>query len=76
MDYKYDSDSDILSVTISKKPFVYAEEMGDFVVHFDKNGKPVYIEILNAKQFTHHAKTVIPSAILNNSKFTSQSYVS
>ena len=51
MDYKYDPESNVLSVTISQKPYDYAEEMGDFIVHFDKNNKPVYIEILNANKF-------------------------
>lgn len=36
MKYNYDSESDVLSVTISKRPFDYAEELGDFIVHFDK----------------------------------------
>lgn len=36
MMYKYDKESDVLAVTISKIPFDYAEEMGDFIVHFDK----------------------------------------
>ena len=64
-DYKYDSDSDILSVTISKKPFDYAEEMGDFIVHFDKSGKPVYVEILNARSFVKQASTVLPKLPVN-----------
>ncbi len=55
MDYKYDPESNVLSVTISQKPYDYAEEMGDFIVHFDKNNKPVYIEILNANKFLKKA---------------------
>lgn len=60
MDYKYDPESNVLSVTISKRPFDYAEEMGDIIVHFDKKNKPVYIEILNANTFITKAITVFP----------------
>lgn len=60
MKYKYDQESNVLSVTVSKKPFDYAEEMGDIIVHFDKKNKPVYIEILNANTFLKKAVTVLP----------------
>lgn len=62
MQYKYDPESDVLSVTISKKPFDFAEEMGDFIVHFDKNNKPVYVEILNANQFIAKAAQTLPKS--------------
>lgn len=65
MKYKYDKDADILAVTISKEPFDYAEEMGDFIVHFSKKNKPVYIEILNASSFLNKAQEVIPSSASN-----------
>jgi len=37
MDYKYnyDPESNILSITMSDQPFDYAEQTGDFIVHFD-----------------------------------------
>lgn len=60
MKYKYDPEANILAVTLSKKPFDYAEEMGDFIVHFDKKNKPVYIEILNADKFLKDAATILP----------------
>ena len=65
MKYNYDSDSDVLSIALSKKPFDYAEEMGDFIVHFDKKNKPVYIEILNANRFLVNATTVLPKSAKN-----------
>lgn len=64
MRYKYDSESDVLAVTLTKKPFDYAEEMGDFIVHFDKKGKPVYVEILNASKFIINAATTLPKSSL------------
>lgn len=38
MDYKYnyDPESNVLSITMSDQPFDYAEQTGDFIVHFDK----------------------------------------
>lgn len=62
MEYKYDSDADILSVTIQDKAFDYASEMGDFIVHFSKEGKPVYLEILNASKFLTKAKNILPES--------------
>lgn len=62
MGYKYDPDADVLAIEISKEPFDYAEEVGDFVVHFTKKGKPVYVEILNAHRFLRDATKTITSA--------------
>jgi len=64
MKYSYDKESDILAITVSQKPFDYAEEMGDFIVHFNKNNKPVYVEILNASKFITNAATILPKSSL------------
>lgn len=61
MGYKYDPDADVLAIEISKEPFDYAEEVGDFVVHFTKRGKPVYVEILNAHRFIRDATKIVSS---------------
>jgi len=44
---KYETSDDILNIWISKRPVDYAEQYGDFIIHFSKSKKPVYIEILN-----------------------------
>lgn len=62
MRYKYDKESDVLAVTISKAPFDYAEEMDDFIVHFDRKNKPVYVEILNASKFLTKATITLPES--------------
>jgi len=62
MKYSYDKQSKILRIKIADKPFDYAEEMGNFVVHFDKENKPVYIEILNADQFIKETTAIIRPA--------------
>jgi len=48
---KYDSEADVLTVVVAEKgKLAYAEEVGDIVVHFDENGKPLFLEILNASK--------------------------
>jgi len=60
MKYSYDPEADILAIKIANKPYDYAEELGDFIVHFNKNNKPVYIEILNANNFVKQTLNLIP----------------
>lgn len=47
----YEPEADVLRIEISKKPIDYAKEMGNVVVHFSPEGLPVYLEILEAKDF-------------------------
>jgi len=48
---KYDEEADVLTVVVAEKgKLAYAEEVGDIVVHFDKNGKPLFMEILKASK--------------------------
>jgi len=63
MKYNYDSESDVLSISLSKKPFLYAREMGDVIVHFDKKDNPVYLEFLNAKNFVKKAGGSFPKEL-------------
>lgn len=48
---KYSKDVDALLIEISDKDIDYAEEQGQIIVHFSREGQPVLIEILDAKQF-------------------------
>jgi uncharacterized protein YuzE len=52
MKVRYDEDDDILTYEVSDEPIEYAEEMGQIVIHFTKNSKPVLLEILNARIFS------------------------
>ena len=63
MKYSYDQESDILAIWIVNKPFDYAEEMGDFIVHFDKKNNPVYVEIMRAHKFLKKATTILPKSV-------------
>ena len=48
---KYDCDADVLTVILKDKgKLSHAEEVGDIVVHFDENGKPLFMEILKASK--------------------------
>jgi len=48
---KYDSGADVLTVIVAETgKLAYAEEVGDIIVHFDKKGKPLFMEILNASK--------------------------
>jgi len=48
---KYDDEADILTVVVVEKgKLSYAEEIGDIIVHFDENGKPLFMEILKASK--------------------------
>ena len=60
MKYKYDEESDVLAIFLSEEPYVYAKEMGDIVVHFDKKDKPVYLEFLNAHNFVRGITRSLP----------------
>lgn len=58
----YDKKSDILYFVLKSGPADYAEEVSDFVtVEYDKNNKPIGIEIFKAsevvgKEFINSAK--------------------
>jgi len=48
---KYDGDADVLTIFLKGKgKLSHAEEVGDVVVHFDRDGKPLFMEILKASK--------------------------
>jgi uncharacterized protein YuzE len=48
---KYDGDADVLTIILKGKgKLSHAEELGDVIVHFDKDGKPLFMEILKASK--------------------------
>jgi len=55
----YDAESDVMRVEISKRPIDYAKEMGNIVVHFTKEGLPVYLEVLEARKFLTKTKKIL-----------------
>jgi uncharacterized protein YuzE len=48
---RYDGDADVLTVILEEKgKLSHAEEVGDIVVHYGKDGKPLFLEILRASK--------------------------
>jgi uncharacterized protein YuzE len=47
----YEPEADVLRIEIKKGKFYDTMELGNFVIHLDKNLKPFYMEILKAKEF-------------------------
>jgi len=48
---KYDGDADVLTIILKGRGKVsHAEEVGDVIVHFDEDGKPLFMEILKASK--------------------------
>jgi len=48
---KYDAEADVLMVMVAEEgKLSFAEEVGDIIVHFDENGKPLFMEILKASK--------------------------
>jgi len=48
---RYSKDVDALLVELSKGTIDHAEESGQLIVHFTKEGEPVLLEILDARDF-------------------------
>lgn len=43
----YESEADVLTIMLNKKgKLSHAEEIDDVVVHMDRDGKPLFLEIL------------------------------
>ncbi|MEK7586317.1 MAG: DUF2283 domain-containing protein [Patescibacteria group bacterium] len=55
----YEPEADVLSWEVSKQPIDFAKEIGNFVVHFNKNQTPVLVEILEASKFLMKADNLI-----------------
>jgi uncharacterized protein YuzE len=48
---RYDADADVLTIIIEEKgKLSHAEELGDIIVHFSEDGKPLFMEILRASK--------------------------
>lgn len=50
MKYKYDSKTDILVLQLSNENPDFGEQSGSIITHYNKDGKPVEIEILDASE--------------------------
>ncbi|TSC80049.1 MAG: hypothetical protein G01um101429_253 [Parcubacteria group bacterium Gr01-1014_29] len=59
----YDADADVMSwETTQKGKIDYATEIGNFVVHFSKDNKPLLIEVLEASKILKKSERKIEKA--------------
>ncbi|NKQ37996.1 MAG: DUF2283 domain-containing protein [Methanosarcinales archaeon] len=63
MKLHYSQKEDILMYEVGDGKIDYAEEMGSIIVHFNKQGKPLLIEILNASEFITQATKFLMKSI-------------
>ncbi len=59
----YEKDDDVLNIWFSKRSIDYATQNGDVIVHFTKEGEPVYIEILDASEFLREQSKALPKDV-------------
>lgn len=63
MKVKYYTEDDILVMKLSNNAIDYAEESDWVIVHFDKNDKPVRVEILDATRFLKEEYKALPLSV-------------
>ena len=68
--FNYDPEADILSWEITGRPIEYAKEIGNVVIHFNKNHSPVLIEILEATKLLTSALGILEKSGITLSKST------
>ncbi|MBI4080272.1 MAG: DUF2283 domain-containing protein [Candidatus Levybacteria bacterium] len=42
--FTYEKEDDILNIWLSDEAFDYADQTGDVIIHFTRDGRPVYIK--------------------------------
>lgn len=52
MEYKYDHKTDILLIRLSDEKPDFGEQKENIITHYNKQGKPIEIEILDASKTT------------------------
>lgn len=60
MKLKYSNEDDVLMIELNKEPIDYAEQKGDFIVHFSPKREAVLIEILDATRFLKDINKKLP----------------
>lgn len=55
----YEPEADVLRVEAGRRPIDYATEVGNMIIHFSREGLPVYFEILEASKFVKKARTLL-----------------
>lgn len=50
MEYEYDRETDILTIVLRDEELDYAEQTENIIMHHGSDGKPVEIELLDARE--------------------------
>lgn len=58
----YEPEADVLRIETGRDPITYAAELGNVIVHFNRNDKPIYFEILEASKFLQKAALLLPAS--------------
>ena len=64
MIYRYDRKTDILVLILGKGKLDFAEQEGEIITHYNKSGRPLEIEILDARK---NARNIV-NAIVKTKK--------
>ena len=59
----YEKEDDVLMIELNNKKIDYAEQTGDFIVHFSPEREAVLLEILDASRFFAKQSRVLPKEI-------------
>ncbi len=65
MKFKYNKEDDAILIELNDKVIDFAEQSGDFIVHFSAKREPVLIEILDASQFLKNISLRLPDKVRN-----------
>ncbi|HEY4515559.1 MAG TPA: DUF2283 domain-containing protein [Candidatus Paceibacterota bacterium] len=67
---KYDREADVLSMeSVLPNKIDYATEAGDFVIHFNKQDKPVLVEVLNASRIMGPSFRMMQKGVVHKPDF-------
>ncbi|MFH1326113.1 MAG: DUF2283 domain-containing protein [Candidatus Falkowbacteria bacterium] len=62
----YDPESNLISITIAKGRIDHVIELGNFLIHVNKNQTPLLIEILDGGKFVSQFQNMSKQEIINS----------
>ncbi len=68
MKYKYDKKTDILVIELSGEKPDFAEQKDNIITHYNRQNKPVEIEILNARKTTREMMKAVKNQKIATAK--------
>lgn len=58
----YEPEADVLRVAVGHGSFYNSARVGNFIIHLDKKNKPIYLEIVGARDFLLHSSQKVLKA--------------